>query len=709
MRELNAFFRPNRIAVIGASSNPSKIGGRRFRTLIEGDFTGEVFPVNPGAAFVQGRPAYKSLDDIPGPIDLAIIAVQAGLVPETVSACAHRNVRGVMIITAGFGEQSDQGRALEQNMVAELAVGGSRLMGPNCAGLYDQVSGMNLSGMEIPPGPIGLVSQSGNVVLDMVLHARNVGTGLSRYASVGNSADIRATDVIENLLNDPATKVIVGYIEGWGKGEGRRLCDLARNHPSQKPIVVLNPGQSQEGRQAALSHTGALAGNDRVTDAAFRSAGIWRSDSPGEAINIASALAHYPRLSSNRVAVLTDGGGHATLLADALGIADFSLAKFGTSTAEALAAVLPERCGTSNPVDFAGAAEEQPDIIARTIEICSRAQNVDVVTLVGHFGGYHDNGGEEIGRQEAATADLITSSRKPDDAPLFLQSIHANRNKPALEHIKSSGISVVRSPIELAQILKALARPPPDQQRQHAATVSRQSALERELLRARGTDRALLEPEARDFLAKNGIAVPDWRVCAHPNKLAELCAKSGLDNVALKLIQPGLVHRSDAGGVMLNVKGAADISDKAGLLLGMRAGDNKSDATVMATAMITPGIELVFGAIRDPHFGPIVMFGLGGIYAEALNDVAFHLAPLHEDTAASLVSEIQGASLLFGYRRGPTIDMQAAAHLLVQLGDTLVAYPEIDEIDLNPVILNDQGLALADARVILSETAAVDP
>jgi acyl-CoA synthetase (NDP forming) len=708
VNNLNAFFSPNRIAVIGASSNPSKIGGRRFRTLVEGDFKGEVFPVNPGVGIVQGRPAYKSLDDIPGPIDLAIIAVQAGLVPQTVSACARRHIPAVMIITAGFGEQSDKGRVLEQKMVAELATSGGRLMGPNCAGLYDRASCMNLSGMDVPPGPIGLVSQSGNVVLDMVLHARDVGTGLCRYASVGNSADVCVTDVIENLLDDPATKVVVGYIEGWSNGEGRRLYDLVRNHPSRKPIVILKPGRSEEGQQATLSHTGALAGNDRVTNAAFRSAGIWRSDSPGEAVNVAAALVRYPRLSSNRVAVLTDGGGHATLLADALGGAGLSLARLEDSTTQELVAILPERSATANPIDFAGAAEEQPDIIARTIEICSRAKNVDAVALVGHFGGYHDNGGEEIGQQEIATAKLIVNSRKPEDAPLFLQSIHANRSKPALEHIKCSGINVVRSPMELGQILNALARPLPDHQGQCASKIERQPSVEHGLIRTRGTDRALLEPEAREFLTKNGFTVPDWQVSSDPNQLAEQCAQSSFDNVALKLIQPGLAHRSDAGGVILNVNGTATIVEEAGQLLGREGNDKARDAAVMATEMIAPGIELVFGAMRDVHFGPVAMFGLGGIYAEALNDVAFHLAPLHESAAASLISEIQGASLLFGYRGGPAIDIQAAAHLLIQLGDVLMAYPEVDEIDLNPVILNEHGLAIADARVILSETAGAD-
>ncbi|MGI9479897.1 MAG: acetate--CoA ligase family protein [Hyphomicrobiaceae bacterium] len=708
MSELNAFFCPDHIAVIGASSNPAKIGGRRFRTLIEGTFNGDVYPINPRAQTVQGRRAYKSLDDVPGPVDLAIIAVRAELVAEAVSACAQRRVRAVMVITAGFGEQSIEGRALEQSMAGQLKSSGGRLMGPNCAGLFDQSSGMNLSGMAIPAGPIGLVSQSGNVVLDMVLHARDVCTGLSRYASVGNSADIRATDVVENLLDDPSTKVVVGYIEGWGDDEGRRLYNLARTHPSGKPIVLVKPGRSQEGQKAALSHTGSLAGDDRVTDAALRAAGIWRAKSPGEAINVAAALSHYSRLASDRIAILTDGGGHATLLADALGECGLTLANFDPTTIGELAGFLPERCAIANPVDFAGVAEEQPDAIARTIEICRGAKGIGAVALVGHFGGYHDNGGEAIGEQEIAAAQNIASQHEESGAPIFVQSIHANRNKFALEQLKHSGLTVVRSSLELAQVLQALARPPQCNMAAATPWIERQIPLIRLAVETTGSGQAMLEPVAREFLRNHGFAIPRWVTSSDPEKLVGLCRSANLTTVALKLIQPGLVHRTDADGVFLNVAGPAQISAVAKEMLDSARDRGAVDVTVMATAMITSGIELVFGAVRDPHFGPVVMFGIGGIYAEALNDVAFQIAPLNESMAESLISEIQSTRMLFGFRGGPTIDVEAASHLLCCLGDLLHIYPEIDGIDLNPVMLNDEDLAIADVSIILSEAPGAD-
>ena len=700
MSELDPFFAPRRVAVIGASSDPAKIGGRRFRTLIEGDFDGDVFAVNPRAEIVQGRPAYKSIDDVSGPVDLAIVAVRVEFVADAIAACAARRVPAVMIITAGFGETGAAGRAMEAQMVDMLAPHGGRLMGPNCAGLFDRTAGLNVTGMEVPQGPIGLVSQSGNVVLDIALHARAAGTGLSRYAAIGNGADVRPTDVVENLLDHDETRAVLAYIEGWNDGEGRRLHDLVRGHPSGKPVIVLKPGRSAAGRQAAFSHTGALAGDDRVVDAAFQSAGIWRASDPGDAVNVAAALARYPRLASDRVAILTDGGGHATLLADALGTAGFELTRFRPETRKLLEESLPERCAIDNPVDFAGVAEEDPAAVARTVAQLSAAPDVDAVALVGHFGGYHDNGGEEIGRQELAAAEAIVAA--DGGASLFVQSIHAHRAKPALERLRASGVSVLRSPAELAQVLAALRMPAPRGAPTPAPGLVRDAAGAALVEGGDESGRALLEPEARAFLDGCGFDMPPWRVGQSPEELAAECAAAGWGPVALKLIQPGLIHRSDVQGVLLNVAGAAGITAGAERLLRQAQGPGASAARVMATEMIASGVELAFGAFRDRHFGPLVMFGVGGVHLEAFRDVVFAPAPLSQEDAAAMLGRIRAAGLLAGARGGPAIDADAAARLLVRLGDVLAVYPEVDEIDLNPVILNRDGLGLADARVIVS-------
>ena len=699
---LDAFFRPRGVAVIGASAHPAKIGGRRFRTLVEGGYRGGIYPVNPRAGEILGHRVYASISDVPDPVDLAIVMVRAELVPETVDACARREISAVMVITAGFGEVSDAGTVLEREMVQQLRAYGGRLMGPNCAGLFDAREKLNIGGLEVPAGPIGVMSQSGNMVLDFARLAKVTGSGFSRCASIGNAADVRPIEVIANLLDDDATSVVLAYLEGWAENEGRRLHDLVRNHPAGKPVVILKPGRSEVGRKAALSHTGSLAGEDRIVDAAFRQAGIWRAANASEAWHVALALSRYPPLESNQVVILADGGGHATLLADALGVEGLAMPTLDASTQEALHAVLPARSVVRNPIDFAGVAEERPSAWVEVAEICRQLPEIGVVAMAGHFGGYHDNGGAEVGALEAEAARGLAALHATSGAPLLAHSIHALREKPALETLQSAGVSVFSAPHELARVLGAL----------RAASTPRRGTISVDAVtgddRANaegllhttgpGTD-ALSEPDARAFLRAAEIAVPRWRVDADPLALGRVSAADG--PVALKLIAPGLVHRSDAGGVMLDIEGQDDIAVAARVLLDRAAPDLRDAAQVMSTPMIGSGLETVFGALRNPHFGPVLMFGLGGIHLEVIDDVVFRLAPLAEDEAHAMLGAIRAHRLLDGHRGSPSVNLKAAARLLVQLGNALIAYPAISEIDLNPVFLSPHGAAIADARVIL--------
>ncbi|MFT5174651.1 MAG: acyl-CoA synthetase (NDP forming) [Gammaproteobacteria bacterium] len=714
MSALDAFFKPRGVALIGASADATKLGGRRYRSLVEGSYAGAIYPVNPRANEIRGHRAYASVADVPQPLDLAVIMVRADLVLETVAACARRAIPAVMVITAGFAEVNAAGRALEREMIELLAPYGGRLMGPNCAGLFNHAAGLNIGGLHVPPGPIGLVSQSGNLVLDFARHAALAGSGISRYAAIGNAADVRPIDVIENLLDDDATTVVLAYLEGWSAGEGRRLYDLVRHHPSGKPLVVLKPGRSAAGRSAALSHTGSLAGEDRIVDAAFRQAGIWRASNAGEAWDAAITLARYRPAQSERaanavakgVAILTDGGGHATLLADALGLENLEAPVLDEVTQTRLRAVLPERCSIVNPVDFAGVVEEDPAAWSTVAALCRAAPGIGAVALTGHFGGYHDNGGGELGQQEVEAAQaLIALARKPGP-PILLQSIHAHREKPALEILKGAGISVFRAPHELARALAALnfvTRHRPSAAR---TSVPRSACVDRVLASHDDRAIALLEPQSRELLIACGVDIPLWRVNADVNALARASVADGA--VALKLIAPGLVHRSDFGGVVLDVEGEAAVASSAQALLEQVEPADRAAAQVMSTPMIPRGIETAFGAIRDPHFGPMVMFGLGGIHLQAIEDVAFRVAPLNESEARDMLGDIRAHRLLAGHRGAPPIDAARAARLLVQLGDILVSYPEIAEIDLNPVIVNAQGLLIADARVILTGAGATD-
>ena len=398
------------------------------------------------------------------------------------------------------------------------------------------------------------------------------------------------------------------------------------------------------------------------------------------------------------VAILTDGGGHATLLADALGLDNLAAPVLDEVTQIRLRAVLPERCSIVNPVDFAGVAEEDPAAWATVTALCRAAPGIGAVALVGHFGGYHDNGGAELGKQEIEAAQQLVALAREPGPPILLQSIHAHREKPALEILKAAGISVFRAPHELARALAALdftARPTSPVARSSAR---RNACAERVLATHDECTIALLEPQSREFLVACGVEIPTWRVNADASALARASAADGA--VALKLIAPGVVHRSDVGGVVLDVEGEAAIATAAQALFDQSNLANRSRTQIMSTPMIPRGIETAFGAIRDPHFGPMVMFGLGGIHVQAIEDVAFRVAPLTEREAREMLGEIRAHGLLAGHRGSPRIDADRAARLLVQLGNILVSYPEIAEIDLNPVIVIVDGLQIADARVI---------
>ena len=315
---LDAIFKPRSIAVLGVSNAMHRFGGRRFRSLIEGGFDGSLYPIHPTTREVLGHKTYPSLRDVPGPVDLAVIMLRADLVDAIVDECIALNIPGVLVLTGGFGEAGEEGRARERALVEKLQAAGSRLVGPNCAGLFSGMAHVNVLGWRtVPEGSIGLITQSGNMARTFAVKARLHATGFSKIISIGNAADLKATDYIEYLFQDPTTKVILAYVEGFGSGEGRTFYELIRNHPQRKPVIVLKPGSTESGRRAALSHTGTLAGEDRIVDAALLQCGALRPRDSEEAWAATMALVALPRMKSSRVVVVSDGGGHATVVCDA--------------------------------------------------------------------------------------------------------------------------------------------------------------------------------------------------------------------------------------------------------------------------------------------------------------------------------------------------------------------------------------------------------
>ena len=694
---IEQLFSPRSIAFVGATEDRAKLGGRRYHSLVEEGFAGSIYPVHPSAKSLLGHKAYRSILDIPSPVDLAVIVVPTSATFDVVAECAARRVPAVMLITAGFGEVDATGRALEKEMAGMLTRAGCRMLGPNCAGLFNAKHNLNLCGAAIPRGSVALVSQSGNLLLDLDQHARERGGGFSRQVTVGNSADITSVELISDCLNDQDTHVVLAYLEGWIECDGRKLVDLYRMHTERKPLIVLKPGRSQIGAHAALTHTGSLAGNDRLVDAALKEANILRAETIEAAWDLSTALSEGLNVIHNEVVVISDGGGHATVLCDVLGSKEIQLAALGTNIVHALSKHLPSRAAVTNPVDFAGAVETDPSILPPILKTCFSSPNVGAIALAGHFGGYHQIGGAALEAREIEAARNVAALTKESPVPLVVHSIHANSRIKAHEILRKAGIPVLRSPEAVANLIASLyqasGRTPHHPVPQRISPSVRNDI--RPLLRKTAH---LLEPEARQLLSLYGLPVPEF-VCVSTPKDCK-AAVAAREPAALKLIINGLVHRSDVGAIALSVtKHDAEVAFHR--LVATSDPTQTPEARVLVTKMIDHDMEVICGAIRDPQFGPAVLFGLGGVAAESMDDVALGLAPLSLSAAYNLTERIRGATILDSYRGRPALDRSAIADVLVRLGEIMDENPEISAIDLNPVMLSTDDALIADAYIVL--------
>jgi acetyltransferase len=666
--------------------------------MVESGFAGPLYPIHPTASEILGRKAYPSISDVPGPVELAVILVRPDLVPAAVADSVAAGARGIVVITAGFGETGAEGKRIEQELVGVARAGGARVVGPNCAGHFSASGRVNAIGWDVPRGPIALISQSGNMALTFGQLAREKGLGFSKLVTVGNAADVRIPEYLDYLFSDPETKVIVAYLEGFGPLEGRALWELMRAHPSPKPVVVVKPGDTESGRRAALSHTGALAGEGRIVDAAFRQCGIVRAAESEDAWDAAIALASLPPLRSRTVAVISDGGGHATIVCDTADRCGLLVPTLSETTQRRLGEILPARGGVANPVDFAGQAEEEPEVVPRAVDVCLADPEIGAVIFAGHFGGYVRIATPELGRREEAAARDLAEAVPRHGKPFILHTIYAGERLPALGTLRAAGVPMYRSLEASAKALaacwRAAARP---------RAGRRRSAPERtrvDAILARAVGGMLLEPDARELLAVYGIAVPPSHVVTTPAAAVDAARTLG-DRLALKLVSPHLVHKSEAGGVQLDVapEGAADayraLAERAAAL-------GITPAAALVTPMIRGGLECVVGAFRDLQFGPVVMFGLGGVGVEALADVAFRLAPVDAGEARAMTAEIRAHRLLGALRGRPARDVDAVVDVLVRVSELMADLDAVAELDVNPLILLERGAAVADARVIVT-------
>ncbi|GHC31962.1 acetate--CoA ligase family protein [Aidingimonas halophila] len=712
---LHDFLAPNAIAVIGASPDPTKRGYKAMLGLVKDGFAGEIYPINPKLEHVLGVRAYPDLASLPGPIDLALICTPASTVPTLLRDCGEAGAKGAVILASGFGETGPEGAVLEHEVLAAAREAGVRLIGPNTSGIFNLHHKVNLLALEnVRPGDIGIVSQSGNMLLSLALEAQHNGqVGFSTYVGPGNQTDIGFDDYLRYLGEDEKTRVATLYVEGFR--DGRRFLDVARAVSAVKPVVVYKAGSTDLGQKAASSHTGALAGSYAMTVDLLRQSGVSVVQYSDEILPVAEGLGLLQQARGKRVAILADGGGQATIASDRLAEAGLELATLRDSTRQQLAEVLLPQASLANPVDVAGSSDANPSILAECMAILADDDDVDSVLLIGMFGGYHLRFAEELLGNEMRGAEAMIELDRRTDKPLVIYSLYAPVKPPALRRLHEAGLPVYHSIEHAVRVVAALgergaylhAMASPE----WATTVTPHPGHQAVLARAHRERRDLLEPEAKALLGAHGLQVPEEKVVRSIDELGGIAEAFGDRSLAMKVVSKDILHKSDAGGVQLDLNGESALREAYTRILDtcrthVPAADIEG---ILVTPMARKGTEVIIGMIRDPVFGPVLMFGLGGIFVEVLEDVAFRAIPLTRQDARSMVSQIKAKKVFEGIRGAVAIDQEALVDLLMKVSSIVSAYPEIESLDLNPVIAYADGYAVVDARIIVDNKASIQP
>jgi acyl-CoA synthetase (NDP forming) len=698
------------VAVVGASRDERKRGHQAVRALLDSRFDGDIYPVNPHEERILGLHCQPSVDAIPGPVDLALITTRADTVPGVLEACGKRGVAGAVIVGGGFGELGGEGRRLQERIVQIARHHGLRLVGPNTSGLINVHSGLNLVGLpNVPRGDIALVSQSGNMGLHLITEASiKSQKGFSYYVGVGNEADIRFHEYVDFLTEDPKTRVIVVYVEGLS--DGRAFLQQAYRTTLKKPIVLLKGGRSATGSRSVGSHTGALAGISEVSRTAFTRAGIITLESSDELLPAAEALSSLPPMARPSVAILADGGGHATIAADVLSDDGLRLPHLGRATRDQLAAVLSPNASLRNPVDVAGSTDSDPGVFADCARILLEDPAVSGLLLVGLFGGYGIRFADRLRFIEEDAAHRMGKLVRELGKPIVVHSLYTFAHPHALDLLRYYGIPVVDSVDVACRLMAVLAR----YGHRLAATHRRTTFVFRWGAKARPEGRALvegalaegrralLEHEAKHLLALHGAPVSADRLAATAAEAADL-AEAAAGPIALKVSSPDVLHKSDVGGVRLGLEGRDAVhsafEEIVAAVKRQRPGADLRGCVV--SPMAAPGVEVIIGTKVDAQFGPVVMFGIGGILVEVLKDVVFRVLPVSRYAAREMVSEIRSAPILNGVRGQPPVDHDTLVRLILTVSELVQAYPEIHEMDLNPVIARPDGASVVDARILL--------
>ncbi|MEW6388380.1 MAG: acetate--CoA ligase alpha subunit [Thermodesulfobacteriota bacterium] len=701
--DLKRIFAPRSVVVIGASSRPGSVGQAVFANILQHGYTGVLYPVNTRANSIMSVKAYPTVLGIPEEVDLAVIVVPRDTVPQVLAECGQKGIKGVIIITAGFKELGGDGVAQEEEVRETARKFGVRLLGPNCLGIINtdpQVS-LNASFAHLTPQPgnIALISQSGAVGVAALEYAHGEKIGLSKFVSVGNKADLNENDLLAYLQDDPLTDVILLYLEDLSHPQDFfKLAQEITGRDSRKPILAIKSGRTAAGAKAASSHTGALAGSDAAYDALFAQCGVLRVESLEELFDYATAFATQPLPQGNRVAMVTNAGGLGIMATDAAIRYGLDLAAFQEATLTKLKSGLPPAANIHNPVDVLGDARE--DRYGLALDAVLSDPGVDGVIVIST---------PQLMTDLAAVAASITQVTARYQKPTLVCQMALRDREEPLAILTQARLPHYDFPEEAARSLGAMARYAAGLQgrRYDIKTFTDVDGPKvravLNIAQAEGRQ-FLLEPEAHEVFQAYGFPVTPWRWAQSPEAAAQAAAALGLP-VALKIVSPDILHKTDVGGVRLNLRTDAEVRQGCQELLAAvsAARPQARLAGVLVQKMAPKGQETILGMTRDPQFGPLLMFGLGGTNVEIFKDVIFRLAPISEIWAHRMFQELKGFPLLKGFRGAPPADLEAIAQCLERLSQLVLDFPEIRELDINPLMVfpEGQGAAVLDARIII--------
>jgi acetyl coenzyme A synthetase (ADP forming)-like protein len=694
---LDSLMDPRVVAVIGASRTPGKVGHEVVANLLAGGFGGTIVPVNPSASEVMGLRCYANMGDFAGHIDLAVVAVPTALVRDAVAGAIALGVGAVCIITAGFKEVGHAGAELESEIAGLCRSNGVRLLGPNCLGLINTHHAMNASFAKKMPrrGGISVFSQSGALCTAILDWAAGRQVGLAKVISMGNKADLSETDFLTALAQDAQTTVIAGYLESIGSG--KEFVKAAESAAVVKPVVVLKAGTTSAGAKAASSHTGSLAGADIAYGAAFLRCGVIRAETFEQLFDYATALAMQPLPKGDRVAIITNAGGPGIMAADAVEQSGMRVTALAGSTATALRQKLPSAASVGNPIDVLGDAD--PERYVTAVNAAQDDEGVDAIIVILT---------PQAMTKPAETAKAIAGCVR-GTKPVLACFMGGMDVMPGRDALVAANLPDYPAPERAVGALKAMhdyaqwrRRP----QRIVARFPVNRRRAERIIVRHVRVGQSYVgEAAAKDIMRAYNFAVPAGHMATSADEAVACAARAGFP-VAMKIVSPDIVHKSDIGGVRLNLTSESAVRDAFDLMM-LRISRSAPKARlhgVYVERMCPPGREVIIGMTRDPQFGPMLMFGLGGIFVEVMKDVTFHLAPISAEEALQMLRGTKSYALLEGVRGQTGADVSTVAVCIQRLSQLVTDFPQIAELDVNPLIVGPPGTepVVADARIALT-------